>query len=446
MTRDAPKGETQDSAKHGPRILYFAPKECWPPSTGAQLRNHYLSRELARHARVTYLGFTDLGFTDKSGDKRPTPDAALRAANESCYERVVTVPLEGGYTPVKLARGMVGRTPLPILNYTTPAMRKTLARLLDENDFDAVQVEGIHLVAYLPIIRAARSRPVALCDWHNVESELMRRYGAQMAGAPRRFYARLTAHRLAQLERRIMRAFDAHLTVSDRDRAQLLQLAPAAPVFTIENGVNVEYFSDKFSGEEAAGSSAAPRHRVVFVGSMDYHANIDAAAHFAREVWPGIHRQRPDLVFTIVGRNPPAEIGALSERPGIEVTGRVQDVRPYFREALATVVPLRIGGGSRLKILEAMAVGVPVVSTRLGAEGLAANDGEHILLADTPEAFRRALLEVCGDEAARQKLVDAARTLVKTRYDWPAIGAVLLDVHRQLLARRADMANPARSV
>ncbi|HVF91184.1 MAG TPA: glycosyltransferase, partial [Blastocatellia bacterium] len=221
----------------GLRVLYFAPRECWPLDTGAKLRNFHLARELARNARVTYLGFSD--------DPGGAVSSSLRSDMESACERVVTVPRERGYTLNKIVKGAIGRTPLPVLNYMTKAMRKQLARLLDEQDFDVVQVETVPLSAYLPVLRAARRPPVVVCDWHNIDSEVMWRYGDHTNSAARRAYARMTARRLEDLERWAMRELDAHIAVSNRDRARLLDLEPDARVITIENGVDVEYYADE---------------------------------------------------------------------------------------------------------------------------------------------------------------------------------------------------------
>ncbi len=434
------------------RVLYFAPRECWPPNTGAKLRNYYLARELGRRARVSYLSFTDEGA--QPTHPAHATEVALPAPDQ-LYEQVVTVPRGRGYTPGKIARGALGRTPLPVLNYTTGPMRQALGRILAAHEFAAAQVESIHLISYLPLIRAARSRPLTLCDWHNVESELMRRYSAHAPGVLRRLYARRTARQLATLERRALHDFDAHLTVSARDRERLLEVVPEARVFVIENGVDISYFTDEriqhaHDTWQAEGSDSmavtaavrptrtgdADRRRLVFVGSMDYHANVDAATHFAREVWPRLYAQRAELVFTIVGRAPAPEVRALAELPGIEVTGTVADVRPYYREALGAVIPLRVGGGSRLKILEAMAAGVPVVSTTLGAEGLAVRNGENIFLADTAEELAHALIGLIEHEAQRRQLTEAARQLVAARYDWTSLGAKLSDTYRSLIERR----------
>ena len=164
------------------------------------------------------------------------------------------------------------------------------------------------------------------------------------------------------------------------------------------------------------------RHRVVFVGAMDYHANIDGAVFFAREVWPQVAARLPDAVFTIVGRNPSEAVSPLARGERIEVTGTVPDVRPYYRSALIAVAPLRVGGGTRLKILEAMAAGVPVVSTTLGAEGLTALPNVDYLLADTGEAVAEAILELARDPLRRARIAAAGHELVRRRYDWAALG------------------------
>jgi sugar transferase (PEP-CTERM/EpsH1 system associated) len=417
-----------DCANEAMRILYFAPKECWPPDTGAKLRNYYLARELASRASLTYLGFSeDNSLSSDTG--RDISDSLARL--ETVCERVVIVPRKSGYEPLKIIRGAVGRTPLTTLNYTTRPMARLLAQLLDEKDFDAVQIESLLLAQYLPIIGSARSRPAILCDWHNIDSDVMLQYSRRAAGAARKMYARLTARRMADLEKRVAQAFDAHAVVSPADRSRLLEIAPGARVFVIDNGVDVNHYSEATPGRQ----EIARRSRVIFVGSMDYHANVDAVLHFARDIWPEIHSRDPRMVFTIVGRNPADEVHALAQLPGIEVTGTVEDVRPFYRDAVAAVVPLRVGGGSRLKILEAMAASVPVISSRLGAEGIEARAGEHILIADTSDDFCRAIFNIAQDEPLRESLSRAGLRLVREKYDWSAIGARLFDVHLKTVSQ-----------
>jgi glycosyltransferase involved in cell wall biosynthesis len=172
---------------------------------------------------------------------------------------------------------------------------------------------------------------------------------------------------------------------------------------------------------------------------MDYHANVDAAVYFARDIWPLVYQRDSELRFTIVGRSPTPEVLALRSLPGVEVTGTVPDVRPYYREAVAVVVPLRVGGGTRLKILEAMAAGVPVVSTTLGAEGLDVEPGRDLLTADSPAAIADAIASLRDLPSQWRQLSDAGRTLVARTYDWRIVGDRLFSIHqnaaRSVLAR-----------
>jgi len=318
-------------------------------------------------------------------------------------------------------------------------MTRAVESLLGEQDFDVVQIESIHLMAYLPKIRAARSRPLIVCDWHNIESEVLRRYSERESNVARRAYARKTARLMSQLERRALIEFDAHLVVSERDAERLRNIDSEAQVSLIENGVDMAHYSDDeieaAYATWAAAGAAGKTKRIVFVGSMDYHANVDGAVSFGREVWPRVRDRQPELVFTVVGRDPAPEVRALTTIPGIEITGTVDDVRPFYREALAAIVPLKVGGGSRLKILEAMAAGVPVISTTLGAEGLNVRDSENILIADTNEQLAEAIVSVVESEEQCKRLSAAGRTLISGHYDWSQLGTNLLEIYQKLLAK-----------
>jgi glycosyltransferase involved in cell wall biosynthesis len=459
------------------RVLYFAPKECWPTTTGARLRNYHLARVLALNARVTYLAFSDDVAAMQEG--RATADGRDSLSNAAASrltkgasaaevntngdgaapgcDRVILVPQERSYTPIKLARGALGRIPVTVLNYTSRAMAAKLESVLNTDDFDVVQVESIQLAAYLPIIRAARNSPLVICDWHNIESDLMRQYGKRTTNPLRRTYARRTASQLEAMERRVAREADANVMVSEPDRARLRHLVPGARAFVIENGVDVGYYTDeqiesayakwrernpgRLDPDSIAKDREPLRHRVLFVGSMDYHANIDGAVHFARSVWPQVLEFLPNATLTIVGRNPAAEVRSLADLRGIEVTGTVEDVRPYYREALASVVPLNVGGGSRLKISEGMAAGVPIISTRRGAEGVEANDGESIVLAETANEFCQAIQHVAKDNGKWQQLVTGGRRLVSAKYDWTILGAQLSEIHSRLIRERDESGN-----
>ncbi len=343
------------------------------------------------------------------------------------YERIVTVPRDERYSARNILRGAVGSTPLPLLNYTTEEMKQALAALLKEQSFDLVQVESVHLMNYLPTIRGVNQKSIVICDWHNVESELLKQYSDREQSFARRKYARRTARLMNEAEQRALDRFDAHVVVSEEDAERLRAMKSSARIFVVENGVEASYYRDNRDESIA-------RNRIVFVGSMDYHANIDAATHFAQNVWPIVHKNNPNRIFTIVGRDPSAAVRELSSIAGVEVTGSVPDLRPFYREAVVAVVPLRVGGGSRLKILEAMAAGVPVVSTKLGAEGLKVTHRENILLADDDRDLAEKIDVMIADATLRSKIIANARALVTERYDWSRLGESLSRVYGDLLA------------
>ena len=397
------------------QVLQFAPRVPWPLDTGAKLRNYHLARTLSEKFRMTLLAFAE----------RDAHSPELKTV----YERIEMVRRDAGYSLGKVLRGATGKTPLPLLNYTTKEMKQALAALLNEQEFDLVQVESIHLMNYLPTIRAALKPPLVVCDWHNVESEVMRQYSERAKSFARRAYANKTARLMDEAEKRALDQFDAHIVVSEQDAERLSQINSSAQVFVIENGVDAAYYATEQNG-------LGTKRRIVFVGSMDYHANIDAVINFAHNVWPIVHGKKPELLFTIVGRDPSPAVRELSSIAGIEVTGSVKDVRPYYREAIAAVVPLRVGGGSRLKILEAMAAGIPVVSTTLGAEGLKVMPAENILLADDDRDLAGKITKILEDETLRSRIVAAARALIAERYEWSTLGASLMNVYSNLLATR----------
>ena len=394
-----------------------------PPVTGAQLRNYHLAKQISREIAVTCLAFRPAELKGPVEEMIPGSSARIRY-----------VPLAPGYSAGKLFRGLIGPDPVTVLNYTSAQMASELGRELDRERYEMVQVEGVHFAKYLPLIRSSGYPPSAvICDWHNIESELMYRYSERTSGWARRMYARRTAAQLEILERRVLADCDLHLVVSEQARRTVLQKAPGASVRVIENGVDVAAFSDV--GDERY---RAQRNRILYVGSMDYHANIDAVRYFANGAWKTIRREMPAVTFTIVGRDPAPEVRSLANLPGIEITGTVPEVQPYYREALAVVVPLRIGSGTRLKILEAMAAGVPVISSTLGAEGLDAQPGVHFIQADTEEAICRVILALARDQSLWKQLVAGGRRLAETRYDWSIIGHSLLEVYRSILAQGRD--------
>lgn len=369
------------------------------------MREYHFLRALGRSAEVSYLYFADPGSKPLTVEDLPF-----------CRE-VVSVPKPAPYGVGKTVMGLFGRRPLPVLNYTTPPMSGAFDRMLDAREFDIVHLDGVQMSRYVE----GKSSLKAIYNWHNIDSEVMRRYSASGSGRARRWYAGRTAAKLEAMEKDLLRSAFGHVVCSERERAQLLSIAPQARIAVVENGVDTHYFA-------GAGESPSANRRIVFVGAMDYVANIEAAVFFANRIWPHVRNRLSGAELVIVGSNPDPGVLALAELPGVTVTGMVPDVRPYYRDAFAAVVPLRTGGGTRLKILEAMAAGVPVVSTPLGAEGLEVIDGENLLLvesADT-EGWIDRLVSLAGSPAQRAPLIASGLRLVQSRYDWEILGSKLV--------------------
>jgi polysaccharide biosynthesis protein PslH len=402
------------------KILYFAQQQLWPINNGARLRNYQLARQLAAHASVT---FVEMRHAEKQEHLLPD-DFGLAS--------VVTLDKCRTYTPSTILRGLAGPTPVTMLNCWSPRSASQLTDVLRFRRFDTVQIEGVHLMEYLPIIQEAPGSPAIVVDWHNIESELMWRYANTAANWLKKAAAKRTATLIERAEDRLLDTCGIHTVTSERERQRLLARRPGANIQVIPNGVDASYCSPKEIAQACRRTGQCdPKPTILFVGSMDYHSNIDAVRWFSRVAWPEIARNHPDLQFTIVGRDPAPSVRALaSER--IHITGTVQDVRPYYASAIAMVVPLRSGSGTRLKILEAMAAGVPVVSTRLGIEGIDAEEDVHFLVADSGPEIAAAVSRLATSVETRIRLSAAARALIVSRYDWSIAGEQLYRIHLNL--------------
>ena len=403
------------------RILFLSPRQSLPARSGAKLREYHFLRALAQSAEISYLYFIDPG------------SAPLTASDLPFCREVIGIPKPPAYGAAKTAMGLLGPWPLPILNYTSAEMSAAVARAIDGRDFDIVHLDSIHMIRYA--IAAAERKPHlrAIYNWHNIESEAMHRYSATTTSLTRRWYAAQTARKLETLESNILQSAFGHIVCSTRERDKLQQLAPKARIGVVENGVDTRYFA-----EQVPPAPTGTRRQIVFVGAMDYFPNSEAAIFFANNVWPPMKRALGVMELTIVGANPVPSVLALRKHWGVNVTGMVPDVRPYYRGALAAVVPLRTGAGTRLKILEAMAAGVPVISTPLGAEGLEVTDGENILLVDPndTQGWIDAVASVAESPELSEKLVAAGQHLVQTRYDWEILGSKLRRTYEAWLSPR----------
>jgi len=298
-------------------------------------------------------------------------------------------------------------------------MRDKIDTLASEERFDIVHVNQAYLAKLLPHTEAA-----TMLDMADIASEYERLVMIAKTRIPQRFKAWLEWKKMQALERKAVRQFDMCVTISEDDRAKLLKLVPDARVAVVTNGVDLDYFQPQLASPEGA--------NLVFVGSMNYPPNVDAVLYFYRDILPLVRQHRPDVHLYVVGWGPPPKIMTLNDDPHVTVTGFVEDVRPYVAGSVLVVVPLRFGSGVRNKILEAWAMAKPVVSTSLGAEGLAVRPGENILLADEPKQFARSVLNLLDDRQQRVRLTQAGRRLVESRYAWSVIAPKLGEIYETL--------------
>ena len=389
------------------KLLWLNAGLLLPLDKGGKLRTWHVMRHIARRHDITYLSFED-----------PSTTEADRAGMREVCRELLTVPRVDAQKGTArfyadAARYLVDPVPYAVAKYRSAAYRRHIERLLRSERFDLVVCDFLP-----PAINLPGTLPCpAVMFTHNVEAEIWRRH-AENASNPisRRLLAR-QQHRMLRFEQRALARFDLVLAVSDADRRtfeRLYSKSLRAPVHVVQTGVDTAYFKPA--------SELPSRAHLVFTGSMDWLPNEDAMTYFCRDILPRVRAEEPEATLSIIGRSPTPAVQRLAgQYPGVEVTGRVDDVRPHVRRGAVYVVPLRIGGGTRLKIFEAMAMGKAVVSTTVGAEGLPVTPGSDVEIADDPGQFARTVVRLIRDMPARQAIERQARHLVVQRYDWSAI-------------------------
>jgi glycosyltransferase involved in cell wall biosynthesis len=403
------------------RILILTPQFPYPPHQGTTIRNYNLIKGLAQRHDVHLLSFGE----PQAGQGTPL--------DELCRSVQVVRPPQRS-TRQRLRGLVLSRLPDMAQRLPSAQFRAALVTTLERERPTVVEVEGIELAPYLFQVAAwrdGRNRPLLVFDDHNAEYVLQQRAFETDLGQiwpPRRASARRLVgaayslvqwRRLRRYELRTCRTADRVVAVSDVDAGVLRRLNPGLEPAVVPNGVDMAFYTESPPPlPEGQGPDAAD---LVFVGKMDFRPNVDAVLWFAAEVLPLIRRQAPETRFWVVGQNPHARLAPLADEPGVQVTGWVEDQRPYIAAAGAYVIPLRIGGGTRLKVLEAMAMSKAIVSTALGCEGFDLVAGQELIVADEPAAFADAVLALLGDPARRERLGRAARRFAGSRYDWSTI-------------------------
>lgn len=397
-----------NSADRPLRILWVKVGGLWPLTSGGRLRSFHIISELSRNHKVTVL------TTHEPAKELDEGESTLASHLPHCAQ-VTSVPhaaaKRGGIRLLwTLVRSWLSPLPVSIFKWRNATLSAEVARVLAEDHFDLCVADFLHAVPNVPLHGPV---PIVLFE-HNVEYMIWQRTAANSKNLLRRALLELEWRKMRRYEHRACRAAKLTIAVSDDDRHLLLEGAPQSSIAAIPTGVDLDYF-------QVGDNSHLPSAEIVFTGSMDWHPNEDAMLYFMDAILPLLRREVPETTLTIVGRNPGRRLHDAAATAGVTVTGTVADVRPYIQRAAVYVVPLRIGGGTRLKIYEALAMGKALVSTTIGAEGLPLEEGVHLLRADDASTFADRILELLGNPQRRQDMGMAGRRLMEQEYSWSRV-------------------------
>lgn len=385
------------------KVLWVKVGGLWPLNTGGRLRSFHIVSELSRRHRVTLL-------TTHGPGEDPEGLSAHLPRCESVISFPYTIPKRNSPRfALALLRSWLSPLPVDLSKFRVAALSKKVCQTLEAKEVDLCVAD---FLSATPNVCLGSSVPIVFFA-HNVEHVIWKRLGQIEKRIWRRLALELEWRKMRWCEAKACTRAELAIAVSDLDRELLALIAPGASLCTIPTGVDISYFSANGIQESAA--------HLVFTGSMDWQPNEDAVLYFMDAILPRIRSEVPAVSFSVVGRNPTPRLLAATQQAGVTVTGTVDDIRPYVVQAAVYVVPLRIGGGTRLKLFEALAMGKAVVSTQIGAEGLPLTPGEHFLRADDPADFAQAVVSLIRHPERRKALGSAGRKLVEERYSWPQV-------------------------
>jgi glycosyltransferase involved in cell wall biosynthesis len=409
------------------RILWVKAGKLLPVDTGGKIRSFNILRKLACNNTVTVLSYY-------GGAKDAAYEANLGKELPGAHCISTGAPDGGTFTQaLDYLRRLANPAPYAVSKFTDGQVVATLRQWLPEGRFDVAVCDFLSASLNFP-----HSLPLpCVLFQHNVESSLWARMAKTETNPVRKLSYLIESAKMERYERSTLRRFHHVIAVSETDKQQMLAMDPQCEISVVPTGVDTEKY-------QVFPSASGEPPRIAFTGSMDWEPNIDAVEWFCREIWPTIVNPFPKAKFQIVGRNPHARVKQLASAT-VEVTGTVPSVSDYLRDAAVVIVPLRIGGGTRLKIFEAMAMGKALVSTTIGAEGLDVRSGENCILADDPASFANSILTLLNDAPLRRKYEKAAAALA-ARYDWSNIARQFEDVLQHTIGARPKHSVPTQLV
>lgn len=402
------------------KLLWLSHNIPYPPKTGVLQRNYNLLREAARFCEIHLVAV----FKEDILPGKYDLDEARRELGKLCKEiHVVRLPIESSRALLygTALRSLITHDPLSVNWIKSAVLRETIRSVSQREKFDLVHFDTISLAAYRDDVSAT----ARILNHHNIESQVFHRRIDVEKNPLKKFYYGVEANKLERYEREVCARFETNFTVSDLDGKRLQSIAPGARYDVVANGVDTDYF-------RPAETPVTPGN-VVMISGMNWFPNRDAALYMHDRVWPLLSAKLSDCTWTVVGSSPPQQIVELAQRdPRVRVTGFVDDVRPYLAQAEVYLCPMRDGGGTRVKILDALAAGKAIVSTTMGLEGIDATPELNVLTADTPEAFVTQIERLRSDPALRTRIEGAARGLAMQTYSWTVIGDRLGAIYDEL--------------
>lgn len=396
------------------KILWISQNLPYPPKTGVLQRNYHLIRQASLFAEVHLIAIL-------KQDILPDFDRQLaeRELGKLCSRiEVVQLPTETSKLQFLwvLFKSLFTRAPFTANWAESAELSAAVRAAVGSGRYDVVYFDTISLAGY----RSLAATTAKVLNHHNIESHLFDRRLAYERSALRRFYFQIEARKLQRYEAEVVADFDTNFTCSQLDADRLRQICPAAATAVVANGVDVDYF--KPNGNEADSG------HLIMVSGMNWFPNRDAVLFMVREIWPLLAAEMPRLKLTIVGASPPPEVTDLAQSDSrVTVTGFVDDVRPYMDRAQIYLCPMRDGGGTRLKILDALAMAKPIVATTMALEGIDVAAGSDVLVADTPQQFVAQVRRVVEDDRLRASLQANARSFAERNFSWPVIGRRMQD-------------------
>ena len=404
-----------------PNLLFLSQCLPYPPDSGIKIRAYHVLKQLRKDFDVTVLMFSRRNHQPDASSR----EAGWRALRELGLDTFEALRIGSEHSRARTAwdhlRSVVTRRAYTFYQYRSAAFRRQLHEALSRTGVRLVHLDSIDLHGAIDDLPAV---PLT-CTHPDIESNVLRQRATVATPGPLRWYIRHQATLVERTERALCPTFAANLVVSELDARRLQALAPGADVVVAPNGVDTTFFTPRSNGRSPSG-------RVTFVGPTFFEPNRDAVAFFLEDIWPHVRARHPSASFHMIGRGSREDHARFSAHASVTAHDYVPDVRPHLADADCAVVPIRFGGGTRLKILDAWAMGRAVVSTSVGCEGLRAVDGQNILVRDTPAGFAEAVTEVLANPGLRSSLGECGRRTVEDLYSWDTIGSRIRELYLRL--------------